>query len=246
MTAYAGASPTGLSALLAAIRTHAAETAPVRTPARPVPVPDPSAARPRPGSQPVPDAAPPEPPGDDVWALVSRAQGGDGEAFAALYDRYVDFVFRYIYFRVGERTLTEDFTSETFLRALRCIGSLSNVGRDPGAWFVTIARNIVFDHMKSSRYRLEVTTDEVAETEAGLPPSNGPEESVVNKLTGAVLLECVKKLGAEQQECIVLRFIQGLSVAETAEVMGKNEGAIKALQHRAIRRLATLVPRSLR
>jgi len=185
-------------------------------------------------------------PGEDVWPIVAAAQGGDTEAFAQLYDRYVDLVFRYIYFRVGDRSTAEDFTSETFLRALRRIGSLANIGRDPGAWFVTIARNIVLDHVKSSRYRLEITTDEMSDIERSTGYSDGPENAVVNQLTNEVLLTCVRQLGSEQQECIALRFLHGLSVAETAAAMGKNEGAIKALQHRAVRRLATLVPPGLR
>ncbi|TQM82346.1 RNA polymerase sigma-70 factor (ECF subfamily) [Saccharothrix saharensis] len=180
---------------------------------------------------------------DEPWNLVRAAQGGDTDAFGALYDRYVDVVYRYVLFRVGDRTLAEDVTSETFLRALRSIGSISYQGRDVGAWFVTIARNIVFDHVKSSRYRLEVTTAELADNRE---VTDGPEQEVLTDATNAELLRCVAQLGDDQRECITLRFIQGLSVAETAARMGRNEGAIKALQHRAVRRLAQLLPTWLR
>ncbi|MFE9744688.1 sigma-70 family RNA polymerase sigma factor [Saccharothrix saharensis] len=180
---------------------------------------------------------------DEPWNLVRAAQGGDTDAFGALYDRYVDVVYRYVLFRVGDRTLAEDVTSETFLRALRSIGSISYQGRDVGAWFVTIARNIVFDHVKSSRYRLEVTTAELADNRE---VTDGPEQEVLTGATNAELLRCVAQLGDDQRECITLRFIQGLSVAETAARMGRNEGAIKALQHRAVRRLAQLLPAWLR
>ncbi|ONI82779.1 RNA polymerase subunit sigma-70 [Saccharothrix sp. ALI-22-I] len=179
----------------------------------------------------------------EPWNLVRAAQGGDTDAFGALYDRYVDVVYRYVLFRVGDRTLAEDVTSETFLRALRSIGSISYQGRDVGAWFVTIARNIVFDHVKSSRYRLEVTTAELADNRE---VTDGPEQEVLTDATNAELLRCVAQLGADQRECITLRFIKGLSVAETAAIMGRNEGAIKALQHRAVRRLAQLLPTWLR
>lgn len=179
----------------------------------------------------------------DVWALVARAQRGDAEAFGELYDHYVTMVYRYLYHRVGDRTLAEDFTSETFVRALRRIDSLSFQGRDVGAWLVTIARNIVRDHVKSSRYRLEVTTADMRDADRG---TEGPEDSVVSRLTHEQLLACVRQLNSEQQECISLRFLQGLSVAETAAVMGKKDGAIKALQHRAVRRLAGLLPEGLR
>ncbi|MFL6120802.1 sigma-70 family RNA polymerase sigma factor [Actinophytocola sp.] len=183
----------------------------------------------------------PEPGGS--WELVRAAQEGDRSAFALLYDKYVDVVFRYVLFRVGDRELAEDVTSETFLRALRRISSVTYQGRDVGAWFVTIARNLVLDHVKSSRFRLEVTTAEV--DDSGRVEA-GPEQQVLAGATRTALLECVRQLGDDQRECIVLRFLQGLSVAETAVVMSRNEGAVKALQHRAVRRLAQLLPPDLR
>ena len=185
-------------------------------------------------------------PGDaaaEVWALVERAQAGESAAFGLIYDRYVDTVFRFVYFRVGNRQLAEDLTSDTFLRALKRIGSFTWQGRDLGAWLVTIARNLVADHFKSGRYRLEVTTGDVLDADRedrGLEGS--PEAAVVDHITNVALLTAVKQLNPEQQECIVLRFLQGFSVAETAQTMGKNEGAIKALQYRAVRALARLLP----
>jgi RNA polymerase sigma-70 factor, ECF subfamily len=201
------------------------------------------AERPEPPAAPyapeVPEAREP----GDSWELVHSAQQGDTAAFGRLYDRYVDVVYRYVLFRVGDRELAEDVTSETFLRALRRIGSVSYQGRDVGAWFVTIARNLVLDHVKSSRFRLEVATAEVDDSRR---VEIGPEQQVISKVTTDALLECVEQLGDDQRECIVLRFLQGLSVAETAEVMHRNEGAVKALQHRAVRRLAQLLPTELR
>ena len=186
---------------------------------------------------------PADPDGIDVWALVHRAQNGDAEAFGELYDHYVTMVHRYVYHRVGDRATAEDVTSETFVRALRRIDSLSFQGRDVGAWLVTIARNIVLDHVKSSRYRLEVATADMRDADQ---LTDGPEDAVVAHLTNRELLACVQQLGSEQQECIVLRFIHGLSVAETAAIMGKKDGAIKALQHRAVRRLAGMLPDGFR
>jgi RNA polymerase sigma-70 factor (ECF subfamily) len=202
-----------------------------------------------------PSGEPPEPEAvaDDVtemdethvetWQDVRLAQGGDGEAFGQLYDRYVDMVFRFIYFRVNDRALAEDFTSETFLRALRRISSISYQGRDIGAWFITIARNIVLDHLKSARHRLELTT---ADTLEGKEQVASTEEAVLGVLQSERLMQAVAQLGDEQRECVMLRFVHGLSVSETAQVMGKNDGAIKALQHRAVRKLADLVGGELR
>jgi RNA polymerase sigma-70 factor (ECF subfamily) len=176
------------------------------------------------------------------WALVTAAQAGDMAAFGELFERYYDIVYRYVLFRMGDRTVAEDVTQETFVRALRRISSVSYQGRDIGAWFVTIARNLIFDHVKSSRYRLEQSTGEIIELS---PSTHGPEQQVLEGATNDELLRCVRKLNADQQECIQLRFLQGLSVAETAQAMDRNEGAVKALQHRAIRRLAQLLPEGL-
>ncbi|MEV7420424.1 ECF subfamily RNA polymerase sigma factor, BldN family [Streptomyces sp. NPDC089919] len=175
--------------------------------------------------------------------LVERAQNGEAEAFGRLYDQYSDTVYRYIYYRVGGKATAEDLTSETFLRALRRISTFTWQGRDFGAWLVTIARNLVADHFKSSRFRLEVTTGEMLDANE---VERSPEDSVLESLSNAALLEAVRKLNPQQQECVTLRFLQGLSVAETARVMGKNEGAIKTLQYRAVRTLARLLPEDAR
>lgn len=173
-----------------------------------------------------------------IAALLRLAQRGDGEAFGRIYDRYVDQVYRYLYYRVGSHAVAEDLTSETFLRALRRIDSFSWQGRDIGAWFITIARNLVNDHIKSSRSRLEISTGYMLDADHG---DDGIEQTVLDRLQGMALLNAVRRLKAEQQECLILRFLQGLSVAETAEVMERSEGAIKQLQLRAVRSLAKLL-----
>jgi RNA polymerase sigma-70 factor, ECF subfamily len=195
----------------------------------------------------IPTPAPPaDPMGDQaaVMALVKRAQSGDGEAFGELYDQYVTVVHRYVSYRVANHSLAEDLTSETFLRALRRISTYSWQGRDFGAWLVTIARNLIADHFKSSRYKLELATSDLVEAGADRGV-DGPENEVLTGITNASLLDAVKRLGAEQQECIVLRFLQGMSVAETATILGKNENAVKALQYRAVKALGRLLPQDL-
>jgi RNA polymerase sigma-70 factor (ECF subfamily) len=227
---------------------RAADDAPAQARSRPTPAPR-ASTEVLDSAAPVPEhdepnfAVPEDPDGVDVWSLVQRAQEGDAEAFGELYDHYVTMVHRYVYHRVGDRATAEDVTSETFVRALRRIDSLSFQGRDVGAWLVTIARNIILDHVKSSRYRLEVATADMRDADRA---TDGPEDAVVTHLANRELLACVQQLGSEQQECIVLRFVHGLSVSETAEIMGKKDGAIKALQHRAVRRLAGLLPDGLR
>jgi RNA polymerase sigma-70 factor, ECF subfamily len=165
------------------------------------------------------------------WALIEAAQAGDRDAFGQLYARYADGVSRFVGNRLRDRGAVEDLTSETFTRALRRIDSVSDQGRDVGAWFTTIARNLVLDHVKSSRHRLETFTAEITDARAS---DASPEQAVIEKDTAADLHRHVARLPAAQQECIRRRFMQELSVAETAAAMGRGEGAVKALQHRAI------------
>jgi RNA polymerase sigma-70 factor (ECF subfamily) len=181
---------------------------------------------------------------DDLRTLVLRAKTGDSEAFGMLYDRYLDLVYRYVYFRVGSHPLAEDLTSETFLRALRRIADFTWQGRDFGAWLVTIARNLITDHFKSARYRMEVSTAEVLDTP--LDGTHIPENVVVTNMINEKVLAAVRDLGPDQQECVVLRFLHGMSLAETALIMGRKSGAIKALQFRAIRALARALSPDLR
>jgi RNA polymerase sigma-70 factor (TIGR02952 family) len=181
----------------------------------------------------------PDPAPDELREVVLRACEGEPEAFGVLYDRYVDLVYRFVYYRVGTHAVAEDLTSETFLRALRRIGMFTWQGKDFGAWLVTIARNLVLDHFKSGRYRLEVCTPDPLEGDRW---EEGPERAVLDAFTHRALFSAVRELGSEQRECVVLRFLHGLSVAETAAVMGKNTGAVKALQYRATRSLARIFP----
>jgi RNA polymerase sigma-70 factor (ECF subfamily) len=182
---------------------------------------------------------PDDPERSRIAGLVALAQQGDGEAFGFVYDAYVDQVYRYLYYRVGSHAVAEDLTSETFLRALRRLDTFTYTGKDIGAWFTTIARNLVADHVKSSRFKLEVTTADMLDADRA---DDGIEQEVLDRLQNAALLDAVRQLKPEQQECIVLRFLQGLNVAETAEVMRRSEGAVKQLQLRAVRALAKLLP----
>jgi RNA polymerase sigma-70 factor (ECF subfamily) len=130
--------------------------------------------------------------------------------------------------------VAEDLTSETFIRALRRIDSFTWQGKDIAAWFVTIARNLITDNAKSARFRLEVTTADMIDADRRV---DGPEREVLSHLRDTRLFEAIKTLKPEQAECVVLRFLQGMSLAETALVIGKSEGAVKQLQLRAVRAL---------
>ena len=189
---------------------------------------------------------PPDPSTEEgsSWALVEACQTGDAKAFGELYERYHDVVYRYVLFRMGDRAFAEDVTQETFVRALRRISSVSYQGRDIGAWFVTIARNLIFDYVKSSRYRLESTTsrDRRAVPRHRRPGAAGAGQRHERR-AGRARSTSSTLTSANASSSASCR---GLSVAETAELMDRNEGAVKALQHRAVRRLAQLLPDGLR
>ena len=184
-----------------------------------------------------------DPEADRVRALVELARDGDAEAFGQLYDHYVSGVFRFIYYRVGSRQLAEDLTSETFVRGLKAIQRFTWQGKDFGAWLTTIARNLIADHFKSSRSRLEIVSDDIPE---GRTSSRSTEDDVLSRISNELLFDAVNSLPPEQRDCILMRFIQGMSIAETAAALKRSEGAIKQLQLRAVRSLAKRVPSDLR
>lgn len=181
--------------------------------------------------------------GTRLIALVELARSGDKEAFGQLYDHYHVSVYRFLYYRVGAAQLAEDLTSETFFRALRSMSSFRWQGKDFGAWLMTIARNLAADHFKAGRTRLEFATEDSYTLDGA---TEGPENAVLASLTNETLLKALGDLPNEQRECLIMRFLQGLSIAETAEVLGRSTGAVKQLQLRGVRNLAKLLPEGVR
>ena len=176
-------------------------------------------------------------------ALVELARKGDSEAFGLLYDHYQPSVYRFLFYRTRSSALAEDLTSETFFRALRSMQSFRWQGKDFGAWLMTIARNLATDHFKAGRTRLELTTEDMSPHDDA---TEGPESTVLAGLTNEILLKALTELPDEQRDCLVMRFLQGMSIAETAAVLGRSDGAVKQLQLRGVRNLAKLMPEGLR
>jgi RNA polymerase sigma-70 factor (ECF subfamily) len=176
-------------------------------------------------------------------ALVDLARTGDVDAFGMLYDHYQGSVYRFLFYRTRSSTLAEDLTSETFLRALRNMQNFRWQGKDFGAWLMTIARNLATDHFKAGRTRLELATEDMGVHDDA---TDGPEQAVLDSLTNEVLLRSLTELPSEQKDCLIMRFLQGMSIAETAEVLGRSEGAVKQLQLRGVRNLAKLMPEGIR
>ena len=207
---------------------------------------------PSPGLEPAPDhadsdlatsSAADEAEATRLIALVELARNGDSEAFGLLYDHYQGSVYRFLYYRVGSVALAEDLTSETFFRALRSMSSFRWQGKDFGAWLMTIARNLTTDHFKAGRTRLESTTEDMTSLDT---TTDGPENAVLASLTNEALLTALSELPTEQRECLIMRFLQGLSIAETALTLNRSDGAVKQLQLRGVRNLAKLLPEGLR
>jgi RNA polymerase sigma-70 factor (ECF subfamily) len=179
-----------------------------------------------------------EVPSPEADELVAAAIKGDTGAFASLFTITFPSVYRYLYGRCGDVSLAEDLAQDTFLRALRAVRtSFKGKSSEFLAWMIRIARNRFLDHVKSGRVRWEVV---VEETPVVFDPSN-PEADALASVEGADLKKALRRLTGEQQEILYLRFFQGLQIAEVAAVTGRTEGAVKAMQFRALRALARVL-----
>lgn len=177
--------------------------------------------------------------------LVDRARHGDTEAFGALYDLHQLPVYRMLVKLTRSHTLAEDLTSETFFRALRSLPTSEVQGDYVTAWLMRIARNLAVDHFKAKHNRFEVpiaTDDHPGVYDEVL---DGPEQNVMTSLGNAALLRAVGDLPANQRVCITARFLDDLTITETARMMRCSEGAVKQLQFRGIRKLAQTVRRDV-
>jgi RNA polymerase sigma-70 factor (ECF subfamily) len=168
--------------------------------------------------------------------VIERARSGDRSAFADLYDTHVEAVYRYILYRVREPSDAEDLTSDVFTRAFANIHRYRWQGKSFLAWLYTIARNAVTDRRRRQRPTVDL------ENAFGLA-EDGPtaHEHAVRGEEVDALRGAVKHLTTEQQEVLVLRFVENMSSRQVANMLGKNEGAIRALQFRALGRLRKLM-----
>lgn len=178
----------------------------------------------------------------DDAALRARAAAGDSDAFGELAAIYRPTIYTFVYHRCGRnRELADDVTQETFTRALRRVTTFQEMGRGFGAWLTRIAANLLNDYWKSGWCRYNVAVDmyslEPAESRA-LQDEQEPVDEVMAREAAAAIREAMTDLTGEQREVIELRFFSGLSVAQTAAKLDKQEGAVKAAQYRAVRVLA--------
>ena len=167
------------------------------------------------------------------WVLIREARLGDKEAFGRLYQSYVDRIYRFVYFRVGQnRDIAEDIVSDVFLKAWEKMESFKNESFQ--AWLYMIARNRVIDHYRSSKQQGSLTEDIHDEKES-------IEDVVLKNLEVDRVKRALKHLTDEQQEVLVLKFIEDVSNSEIATILGKREDAIRALQSRGIKELRKIL-----
>jgi RNA polymerase sigma-70 factor (ECF subfamily) len=172
--------------------------------------------------------------------LVRKAQQRDQEAFARLYEGYFDKIYRYIVIKIGHQEEAEDMTQQVFLNALQSISSFKWQGVPFSAWLYRIAHNQIVDYLRKKGKRpAAVSMDDDPIDVKDTKKHADPQEIAEYNMDIEQVLEATKQLTEAQREVISLRFSSDLSTAEVAKIMGKSQGAIKALQHSAILALRT-------
>ena len=166
----------------------------------------------------------------DEESLVRRAQQRDTEAFSRLYEAYFDKIYRYIVMRVRNETEAEDMTQQVFMKMLQSISSYKSRGVPFSSWLYRIAHNQVVDFLRQQNKKATVDIEGLPIQDMGEDPQHIMEKEIDIEQ----LKQATRKLTASQQEVLSLRFAGELSIAECAQIMGKSEGAIKALQHSAV------------
>jgi RNA polymerase sigma-70 factor, ECF subfamily len=167
-------------------------------------------------------------PADEI-DLILRAKTYDPDALGTIYERYYQGIYRYVYYRVSDSALAEDLTGDIFLKMLHGIQSYSIQGVPFSAWLYRIARNRVIDHMRRQPEKTDLPLEE-----ARVESIASSDTDLENALQREELLKAVQVLTADQRQVIILKFIDDLDNATIAKVLGKTEGAVKSLQHRAL------------
>lgn len=167
----------------------------------------------------------------NLTEIVHLAQKGNTEAFSEIYTLYFDKIFRFIYFKVNHKETAEDICEEVFLKAFSGIQKLKNA-QLLTAWLYQIARNLVIDHYRRDKIHIDLT-----EVENLLEYQDPTSINIDNFQSQTQLLQHLKTLTLEQQQVIMWKFFEGLDNTTIAVLLGKNEGAIRTIQHRALSKL---------
>jgi RNA polymerase sigma-70 factor (ECF subfamily) len=166
----------------------------------------------------------------DESALIARAKS-DKEAFGQLYEIYVDKIYNYVYYRTGNVADAEDLTARIFFRAMGHIDKYDDRGIPFSAWLYRIAHNLVANWHRDRSRRKIISLDDIAQWRI---EGDSPELSTQLLEDRAMLLAAVRRLPADRQELLILKYVERLSNAEIGDIMGRSEGAIKSLYHRTL------------
>jgi len=169
----------------------------------------------------------------DEQFLIQAAQG-DLEAFGILYEKYINRIYNYVYYRTGNNDDAEDLTAKVFIRAMQHITRYQNRGLPFSAWLYRIAHNLVANWYRDSSRRKETPLDDGIENQLS---RQYPELELVKLEEEEQLLKLLRKLPADRQQLVILKFVEQLSNSEIGLIMGKSEGAIKSLYHRTLQSL---------
>ena len=171
----------------------------------------------------------------DEIALVRQAINGDADAFGQLYLLHLDAIYRYVYYRVADASDAEDLTEQVFLRAWEALPGYEERGIRFSSWLYRIAHNVVVDHQRKRNLAGPLVEDN---WESSQPPAM---EQVIENEQVAALAAAISQLPEQQQQVIVLRFVEGLNHGEVARILDKSESACRVIQHRALAALNTLL-----
>jgi RNA polymerase sigma-70 factor, ECF subfamily len=172
----------------------------------------------------------------DTRRLVKLAQRGDSDAIAALYQMYVDTIYRYVAYRVGSQADAEDLTAEVFVRMVKSLPDYQDTGAPFDAWLHRIAAVRVADFYRQQGRRPQVDLTENLASNTPLP-----EEVLQDEQEHARLREALQQLSGDDQTVLILRFVERKSHQEVAQIVGKSVSAVKSIQHRALVKLASLL-----
>lgn len=168
--------------------------------------------------------------------LAARARQGDKEAFGDLYELYLNEMYRYVFYRVNNHLDAEDLTEQVFLKAWNSLPTFQGKASFR-SWIYRIAYGTVIDHYRT-RKPVE-TLDETNSPEAADPQ---PEEQAINREKAELIASVINQLAPLQQHVLILRFINGFNTEETAEVLERSVGAVRVIQHRALKAMQALLP----
>ena len=171
-----------------------------------------------------------------IQELIQRAQGGDSEAIALIYQEYVDRIYRYCLYRVGLEADAEDLTAEVFVNMVEGLSRYKDTGAPFEAWLYRMASARVADfYQQRGRQPVEALPDDMAGS------SPGPEEQMLIQQEIVELHAALSHLSEEEQEVLILRFVERRSHRAVAAILGKRVAAVKNIQYRALGRLAGLL-----